>query len=116
MLNKFGKNRRKPLITIKNGSNIAEIRINCKDKLIINTLEPKGNEKNSFEGRVRSITCGFDNIVFDRAEMIYDDLLVDFPDFGADSALQGIEGLGLVTPCINCCVWRCRLTALGRQA
>ena len=45
MLNKFGKNRRIPLITIKNGSNIAEIRINCKDKLIINTLEPKGNEK-----------------------------------------------------------------------
>ena len=73
-------------------------------------------KKNSFEGRVRSITCGFDNIVFNRAEKIDDDLLVDFPDFGADSALQGIEGLGLVTPCINCCVWRCRLTALGRQA
>ena len=57
---------------------------------------------NSFEGQVGFICLRFDDTVFDRAEKIDDDLLVDFADFGVDLVLQSIKGFNLVTFSIHC--------------
>ena len=47
----------------------------------------KAMKKKSFEGRIRSVSRGFDNVGFDRAEKIDDDLLIDATDFGSNSLL-----------------------------
>ena len=43
-----------------------------------------------------------DDTVHHQAKRIDNSLLVDFANFGVDSALQSIQETNLVTPCIHC--------------